>query len=117
VFAAREAGIQAIDSVFSDVRDEETLIQEVTLVKELGFDGKSCVNPRQIDIIHQVFTPAKNEIDYAHRVLSVYEEALANKSGVISMDGKMIDMPMVIRAERVLANARAAGVYQKEGNK
>ncbi|MCX7781134.1 MAG: aldolase/citrate lyase family protein [Negativicutes bacterium] len=116
VFAAREAGIQAIDSVFSDLRDEETLINEVTMVKELGFDGKSCVNPRQIDIIHRVFTPSSQEIDYAHRVLTVYQEALANKSGVIALDGKMIDMPMVIRAERVLANARAAGIYHKEGN-
>jgi citrate lyase subunit beta/citryl-CoA lyase len=114
VFAAREAGIQAIDSVFSDMRDEETLINEVTMVKELGFDGKSCVNPRQIDIIHQVFTPSSKEIDYAHRVLAVFEEALANNSGVIALNGKMIDMPMVIRAQRVLANARAAGVY-KEG--
>ncbi|HWR09985.1 HpcH/HpaI aldolase/citrate lyase family protein [Sporomusa sp.] len=113
VFAAREAGIQAIDSVFSDLRDEETLINEVTMVKELGFDGKSCINPRQIDIIHQVFTPSAQEIDYAHRVLAVFEEAAANNSGVIALDGKMIDMPMVIRAERVLANARAAGIYQK----
>lgn len=114
VFAAREAGIQAIDSVFSDMRDEETLINEVALVKELGFDGKSCVNPRQIDIIHQVFTPSDKEINYAHRVLNVFKEALANNSGVIALDGKMIDMPMVIRAERVLAIASAAGVYQKE---
>jgi citrate lyase subunit beta/citryl-CoA lyase len=113
VFAAREAGIQAIDSVFSDLRDEETLINEVTMVKELGFDGKSCINPRQIDIIHQVFTPSAQEIDYAHRVLAVFEEAAANNSGVIALDGKMIDMPMVIRAERVLANSRAAGIYQK----
>jgi len=116
VFAAREAGIQAIDSVFSDMRDEETLINEVALVKELGFDGKSCVNPRQIDLIHQVFTPSDKEIDYAHRVLNVFKEALANNSGVIALDGKMIDMPMVIRAERVLAIASAAGVYQKEEN-
>ena len=115
VFAAREAGIQAIDSVFSDLRDEETLINEVELVKELGFDGKSCVNPRQIDLIHQVFTPSAKEIDYAHRVLAVFQEAQAKNSGVIALDGKMIDMPMVIRAERVLANASAAGVYHKEG--
>lgn len=114
VFAAREAGIQAIDSVFSDLRDEETLINEVQLVKELGFDGKSCVNPRQIDLIHQVFTPSDKEISYAYRVLAVFEEAQAKNSGVIAMDGKMIDMPMVIRAERVLANARAAGIGRKE---
>jgi citrate lyase subunit beta/citryl-CoA lyase len=114
VFAAREAGIQAIDSVFSDLRDEETLINEVKLVKELGFDGKSCVNPRQIDIIHKAYTPSEQEIDYAHRVLTVFKEALAKNTGVIALNGKMIDMPMVIRAERVLANACAAGVYQKE---
>jgi citrate lyase subunit beta/citryl-CoA lyase len=115
VFAAREAGIQAIDSVFSDMRDEETLMNEVALIKELGFDGKSCVNPRQIEIIHRVFTPTEDEIDYAHRVIRVFEEAQAKKSGVIALDGKMIDMPMVIRAQRVLANARAAGAYQKGG--
>ncbi|KYZ75295.1 citrate lyase subunit beta [Anaerosporomusa subterranea] len=114
VFAAREAGIQAIDSVFSDLRDEQTFLAEVELAKELGFDGKSCVNPRQIDIIHQVYTPSEKEIDYAHRVLAAYKDALTKNSGVIALNGKMIDAPMVIRAERVLANARSAGVYQKE---
>lgn len=112
VFAAREAGIQAIDSVFSDMRDVETLRNEVALIKELGFDGKSCVNPSQIEVIHRGFTPTTREIDYAHRVLRVFEEAQAKKSGVIALDGKMIDMPMVIRAERVITSARAAGVYQ-----
>lgn len=115
VYAAREAGVQAIDSVFSDVRDDETLIQEVTLAKELGFDGKSCINPRQIDIIHNVFTPSEKEIDYAYRVLAAYQEALEKKSGVISLNGKMIDAPMITRAERVLANAGRAGVQMKEG--
>ena len=114
VFAAREAGVQAIDSVFSDMRDEETLVNEVELVKELGFDGKSCVNPRQIDIIHQVFTPSNKAINYAYRVLDVYQEAMNKNSGVIALDGKMIDMPMVIRAERVLALAKAAGIYGGE---
>jgi citrate lyase subunit beta / citryl-CoA lyase len=117
VFAAREAGVQAIDSVFSDLHDEETLLSEVQLAKDLGFDGKSCVNPRQLTIIHQVFTPSEKEIDYAHRVLAAYQEALANNSGVIALNGKMIDTPMVTRANRVLANARAAGVFQKEGSK
>jgi citrate lyase subunit beta / citryl-CoA lyase len=117
VLAAKEAGIQAIDSVFSDMRDEETLLNEVALVKELGFDGKSCVNPRQIDLIHRVFTPQQDDIRYAIRVLNVYEEAMQKNSGVIALDGKMIDMPMVIRAERVLALAVAAGVYVKEAGK
>ncbi len=108
VFAAREAGVQAIDSVFSDLRDEDTLTAEVELAKELGFDGKSCVNPRQIEIIHAVFAPSEKEIDYARRVLAAYRDAAARKSGVIALDGKMIDAPMIIRAERVLANASAS---------
>lgn len=116
VLAAKEAGIQAIDSVFSDLRDEEGLIRETQIIKELGFDGKSCVNPRQIDAIHSVFTPARKDIDYAYRVLDVYEEAMNKKSGVIALDGKMIDMPMVTRANRVLALARAAGI-EKENTK
>ena len=115
VFAAREAEVQAIDSVFSDVRDDETLFEEVMLAKELGFDGKSCVNPRQIDIIHKVFTPTEKEIDYAYRVLGAYQEALEKKSGVISLNGKMIDAPMITRAERVLANAGKAGIQDKGG--
>ena len=114
VLAAKEVGIQAIDSVFSDLRDEETLINEVKLVKELGFDGKSCINPRQIDIIHQVFTPTQSEVNYAQKVLAVFREALEKKTGVIALNGKMIDMPMVIRAERVLALAEATGMVRKE---
>ena len=109
VLAAKEAGIQAIDSVFSDLRDPETLRIEAQLIKEMGFDGKSCVNPRQIDIIHEVFTPTAKDIAYALRVLDVYDEAMRNKSGVIALDGKMIDLPMVTRANRVLSLARAAG--------
>ena len=116
VLAAKEAGVQAIDSVFSDLRDEEGLIRETQIIKELGFDGKSCVNPRQIDAIHSVFTPARKDIDYAYRVLDVYEEAMRRKAGVIALDGKMIDMPMVTRANRVLALARAAGI-EKENTK
>lgn len=114
VLAAKEAGIQAIDSVFSDLRDEEGLIRETAIIKELGFDGKSCVNPRQIDAIHSVFTPAQKDINHARKVLDVFDEAMRKNSGVIAMDGKMIDMPIVIRARRVLDLAEAAGVVHKE---
>lgn len=109
VYAAREAGIYAIDSVFSDVRDDETFIQEVKRAKELGFDGKSCVNPRQIALTYQIYAPTEKEIAYAYKVLEAYQEALEKKSGVISLNGKMIDAPMITRAERVLAYANAAG--------
>ncbi|MDR0466527.1 MAG: HpcH/HpaI aldolase/citrate lyase family protein [Deltaproteobacteria bacterium] len=116
VLAAKEAGVQAIDSVFSDLNDVEGLIRETAIVKELGFDGKSCVNPRQIGAIHSVFTPARKDIDQACRVIDAFEEALAKKSGVIALDGKMIDAPMVTRAKRVLSLAKAAGIGQKEND-
>lgn len=111
LFAAREAGICAIDTVFSDIKDDETFIAETQLIKDLGFDGKSVVNPRQIELVYQIFTPTTEEIEYAKKVLAAYEEALERKSGVISLNGKMIDAPMIIRAERVLSYAAAVGAY------
>lgn len=109
VLAARAAGINAIDTVFSDVNDTEGFILETTAIKEMGFDGKSVVNPRQIQLVHDIFTPTGKEIDHANRVLAAYAEAMAKKSGVISLNGKMIDLPIVARAERTLAYAQAVG--------
>lgn len=107
ILAAREAGIQAIDTVFSDVSDEEGFINEVKMIKGLGFDGKSVINPRQVQLVHQIFAPTDQEITTAERILAAYQEALDRKSGVIALDGKMIDGPIVTRAERTLAYARA----------
>lgn len=114
VIAARAAGIQAIDTVFADVNDEETFIAETTMIKELGFDGKSVINPRQVKVVHKIFTPGQGEIDHALRVVAAYQEALERKSGVISLNGKMIDGPIVARAERTLAYAKAVGAYREE---
>lgn len=114
VLAAREAGIQVIDSVFADINDDEGFMEECRMIKELGFDGKSCIYPKQIDMVYKVFTPSEQEIAKAERILEAYQEALEKKSGVISLNGKMIDAPMITRAERVLANAAAAGVYKRE---
>ena len=108
MLAGRTAGVQVIDTVFSDVNDEETFIDEVNRIKQLGFDGKSVVNPRQISLVHQIFMPSEQEIEKSKRILAAYQEALAKNSGVISLDGKMIDKPIVERAERVLAYAEAA---------
>jgi citrate lyase subunit beta/citryl-CoA lyase len=110
LLAARNAGIDAIDSVFSDVNNEEGLRKETTLIKQLGFDGKSIINPRQIKIVHEVFTPTEKEIHRALAVLEAIREAERKGSGVISLNGKMVDRPVVIRAEHVLDLARAAGV-------
>ncbi|WHH60854.1 citrate (pro-3S)-lyase subunit beta [Petroclostridium sp. X23] len=111
LFAARAAGIDALDTVFSDVNDEEGFINEVKLIKQLGFDGKSIINPRQIEPVHKIFTPTEEEIRKSVRVIEVIKEAEAKGSGVISLDGKMIDKPIVDRARRTLDLAAAARVY------
>ncbi|MCX7774988.1 MAG: aldolase/citrate lyase family protein [Spirochaetaceae bacterium] len=114
VYAAREADISPIDSVFSDLQDEEGFIRETELARQLGFDGKSCVHPRQIELVHRVFTPSEKEIQSAQRILKAYREAMARKAGVVAVDGKMIDAPMIIRARRTLAHAVAAGLVPQE---
>jgi citrate lyase subunit beta/citryl-CoA lyase len=115
LMAARAAGIYALDTVFSDVNDDEGFINEVKHIKQLGFDGKSVVNPRQIDPVHKIYTPTQKEIEKAIRVIHAIEEAERRGSGVISLDGKMIDGPIVDRARRVLTLATATGVYNPDG--
>lgn len=112
VLAGRAAGINVIDSVFSNVNDEEGFKRETQMIKELGFDGKSVINPRQIKLVHEIFSPSAKEIDRARRILAAYQEALEKKSGVIALDGKMIDTPIVARAERTLAYAAALGIKE-----
>ncbi|GHT68746.1 putative citrate lyase, beta subunit [Spirochaetia bacterium] len=114
LLAARAAGIDAIDTVFTNVNDEEGFRREVMLIRQLGFDGKSIINPRQIKTIHEVFTPSEKEIANAFAVIAAIKEAEKNGSGVISLNGKMIDKPVVARAERVLDLARAAGLVSEE---
>jgi len=107
LLAARAAGIDAIDTVFSVIDDEETFRAEVNLIKQLGFDGKSVINPRQVRIVHQIFTPTEQEVAQAERIIAAYHAALERNSGVINLDGKMIDTPIVVRAECVLACAKS----------
>ena len=107
ILAAREAGVQCIDTVYGDVNNDEGLKNELDLIKEMGFDGKSVINPRQVAIVHDFFAPTAKEIGHAEMVLAAYQEALEKKSGVISLNGKMIDLPIVARAERTLAYAKA----------
>ncbi|NBK21025.1 MAG: citrate (pro-3S)-lyase subunit beta [Spirochaetia bacterium] len=108
--AARSAGISALDTVFSDVNDEEGLIAEAKHIKQLGFDGKSVINPRQIQPIIDIFTPTLKEIQKAKAVMEAIAEANRRGSGVISLNGKMIDRPIVLRAERVISLAKAARI-------
>ncbi|MFV0379411.1 MAG: aldolase/citrate lyase family protein [Anaerorhabdus sp.] len=110
VHAARAVGIAAVDTVFSNVDDPETLRKETEFIRQLGFDGKSVINPRQIPIINSVFCPSEKEIKNAVAVINAINEAEAKGSGVISLNGKMIDKPIVERAQRVLSLASAANI-------
>ena len=114
VVAARAAGIDCIDTVFSDVNNEEALVRETQVIRQLGFDGKSVINPRQIKPVHRVFTPTREEIVKAQRILAASQEAAARGSGVVALDGKMIDRPVVIRAERTLELAYASRAVFEE---
>ena len=100
--AARSAGIAALDTVYSDVENMEGFRKEVEHIKSLGFDGKSIINPRQIEIVHEVFTPTVEEYEDALQVLDAIKRAEESGSGVISLNGKMIDKPIVERARRVI---------------
>ncbi|MDR1935685.1 MAG: CoA ester lyase [Candidatus Accumulibacter sp.] len=110
VMAAKAAGLQAIDSIFSDINDMEALRKETELVKRLGYTGKCLVNPRQIDIIHEVFAPKQEEIDYAQEVVEAIKQAQEMGTGVISLRGKMVDAPIVKRAIGTLRIAYAQGL-------
>lgn len=105
VMAARAAGIAALDTVYSDLENMDGFKEEVKLIKQLGFDGKSVINPRQIDVVHALYKPTEKEVDEAMAVMRAIEEANEKGSGVISLNGKMIDKPIVERAERVLEMA------------
>lgn len=112
--AARAAGIAAIDTVYSDVDNKEGFEAEVRLIKQLGFDGKSVINPRQIPLVNNIYAPTEKEIQNAKEVIWGIREAEAKGSGVISVNGKMVDKPIVERAERVIALALAAKLITEE---
>ena len=114
VVAARAAGISCFDTVFSNLEDMEIFRKEVEFIKTLGFDGKSIINPRQIDVVNEVFTPTEKEIAKAQTIIAAIKEARQRGSGVISVNSKMVDRPVVIRAERIIALAVAAGVIPEE---
>ena len=102
VNAAKAAGIQAIDTVFSDVADLEGLRQSVLEAKSLGFEGKGCIHPRQIKVVHEAFTPTIEEIEKAKKIVLAFEEAEKKGLGVVSLGSKMIDPPVVKRALKTI---------------
>ncbi len=108
--AARAAGIDAFDVVYSDINDDAGFLREVELVRKMGFNGKSLINPRQIELLHNAYAPTQEAVDYAERVIVAAEEGERNGLGVISLNGKMIDGPIINHAQVVLERARASGV-------
>ena len=108
--ACRAAGVEAIDAVFSDINDKEGLARDVALAKNMGFDGKTVVHPRQVDVVNAAFTPSAKEIRFAKRVLEAVEAGAKEGKGAVTLDGGMIDKPMELRARTTLAQADAAGI-------
>jgi citrate lyase subunit beta/citryl-CoA lyase len=118
VLGAKAERVQAIDTVFSDVDDEEGLVASTKEAMALGFEGKGVIHPRQIEPIHRVFSPTPERIEYAQKVVSAIEEAREKGSGVATIKSKMIDAPIEIRARKILRLAEALGLLARnEGNK
>lgn len=110
LMACRCAGISAQDAVFSDINDPEGLMRDLEMTRTLGFDGKTCIHPRQIDAVNACFTPSEKEIRNALRVLRTLGEAARRHTGVCTLDGSMVDKPMELRARTTLTKAEAAGI-------
>ncbi|BES84652.1 citrate lyase subunit beta [Pectobacterium araliae] len=108
--AARAAGIDAFDVVYPNVNDDAGFLKEVDLIRKLGFNGKSLINPRQIELLHNAYAPTQDEVDYSHLVIKAADEGERAGLGVISLNGKMIDGPIIDHARRVLERAQASGV-------
>lgn len=111
VIAARAAGVDAIDLMFPRVTDDEGLRRDAQFSKDLGFDGKSVIHPNQIPVIHEIFTPSEKEIEKAQRIIAAAEDARARGLGAVSVDGRMVDVPVVKRARYILVKAG----LEKEG--
>ena len=114
VNAAKAAGVQAIDSVYGDVADEEGLLAWGERARGMGFVGMGCIHPRQIRVIHRAFAPTQRELQKALRIVEAFEEAEAKGLGVVSLGTKMIDRPVVLRARKLVEQARESGLIREE---
>lgn len=110
VVTSRAAGVgPPIDTVYVDIKDHKGFLAETQLVKELGFQGKLIIHPDQVDLVNQVFAPSLEEIEEAERIVSAFEQALVKGEGVLQLNGKMVDLPIVERAKRTL---QSVNLYQ-----
>ena len=114
VVAARAAGVAVYDTPFTDVNDDEGIWTDARVAKALGFNGKASISPRHVDVINQVFSPTQKEIDYAYEVMDAIALAKEQGRGVIALHGKMIDAPIVARAQQTIAAAEALGLRRED---
>lgn len=114
VIAARAAKVQCFDTVYTDLENMEGFRQDVMNIHLMGFDGKSIINPRQISMVHEIFTPSQKDILFAEKVVREIEDKKSRGIGVFVVDGKMIDIAFYDGAKRTIALAKASGVYKGE---
>ena len=110
VVAARAAGVAVYDTPFTDVNDDEGIWTDARTAKALGFSGKASISPRHVEVINSVFSPTQKEINYAYEVMEAIELAKSQGKGAISLYGKMIDAPIVARAQQTISMAEALGL-------
>ena len=110
VVAARAAGVDVYDTPFTDVNDDEGIVTDAKLAKALGFTGKASISPRHVEVINSVFSPTQKDVDYAYEVMEAIQLAKEQGKGAISLHGKMIDAPIVARAQQTIAMAQALGM-------
>ena len=112
ILAARAAKKQCFDTIYNNLSDMEGFEAETRMIKMMGYDGKSIINPRQIEVVHKVFTPEQKEITFAEKVVKEIDDKKAKGIGVFTVDGKMIDVAFYDGAKRTIDMAKAAGVYK-----
>lgn len=114
VVAARAAGVEVYDTPFTDVNDDEGIWTDAKLAKALGFTGKASISPRHVEAINQVFSPSQKDIDYAYEVMDAIRLAKEQGKGAIALHGKMIDAPIVARAQQTIEAAWALGLGRED---
>ncbi len=112
VIAARAAGVQCFDTVYTNLDDMDGFRKDVEAIHLMGFDGKSIINPRQIEIVHDIYTPKQKDIIFAEKVVKEIDDKKAKGIGVFTVDGKMIDIAFYDGAKRTIELAKASGVYE-----
>ncbi|MGO4972646.1 aldolase/citrate lyase family protein [[Clostridium] aminophilum] len=114
IIAARAAGVQCFDTVWTNLDDMDGFREDVQKIHDMGFDGKSIINPRQINVVHEIFTPTQKDIIFAEKVVREIDSKKALGIGVFTVDGKMIDIAFYDGAKRTIELAKASGVYKGE---